>query len=94
MILHDDGHSNVIGSDALINFDKLYDYHRSFGKETFDVILTNPPFGAVIKKEESDYLNDYVLGKGKKSQKTEILFLERCFDFLKWGTGKLAIVLA
>ena len=93
MLLHDDGHSNVIGSDALINFDKLFDQHRGFEKEKFDVILTNPPFGAVVKKEESDYLDDYDLGKGRNSQKTEILFLERCFDFLKWETGKLAIVL-
>lgn len=93
MILHDDGHSNVIGNDALINFNQLYDQHRDFGKESFDIILTNPPFGADIKKEEKPYLDDYKLGKGRNSQKTEILFLERCFDFLKWGTGRLAIVL-
>ena len=93
MILHDDGHSNVIGNDALINFDRLYDQNRGFEKESFDIILTNPPFGANIKKEEKPYLDDYKLGKGRNSQKTEILFLERCFDFLKWGTGKLAIVL-
>ena len=93
MIIHDDGHSNVIGNDALVNFDSLYNQHRDFQKETFDLILTNPPFGAVIKKAESPYLDDYELGKGKTSQKTEILFLERCFDFLKWETGKLAIIL-
>ena len=57
------------------------------------MILTNPPFGAVIKKEESPYLDNYELAKGNVSQKTEILFLERCFDFLKWETGKLAIIL-
>ena len=93
MILHDDGHSNVIGNDALINFDKLYDQNRGFEEESFDIILTNPPFGAHIKKGEKPYLKDYKLGKGRKSQKTEILFLERCFDFLMSGTGKLAIVL-
>ena len=93
MIIHDDGHSNVIGNDALINFDILYNQHRDFKKEAFDLILTNPPFGAVVKKEESPYLDDYNLSKGKASQKTEILFLERCFDFLKWRTGKLAIII-
>lgn len=99
MILHDDGHSNVIGNDALIDFDKLYAQNRGFKKESFDIILTNPPFGADIKKEEKTYLEDYKLGreinseKERNSQKTEILFLERCFDFLKWGTGELAIVL-
>ena len=93
MIIHDDGHSNVIGNDALVGFDTLYTQHREFEKETFDLILTNPPFGAVVKKVESPYLDDYELGKGKNSQNTEILFLERCFDFLKSGTGKLAIIL-
>lgn len=93
MIIHDDGHSNVIGNDALVNFDILYNQHRDFKKETFDLILTNPPFGATVKKEESPYLDNYNLRKGKTSQKTEILFLERCFDFLKWETGELAIIL-
>ena len=85
--------SLCVGSDALTNFDTLYNQNRGFEKEKFDVILTNPPFGAVVKKEESDYLDNYELGEGKKSQKTEILFLERCFDFLKWETGKLVIIL-
>ena len=93
MILHDDGHSNVIGNDALINFNQLYEQNRSFEKKSFDIILTNPPFGASIRKEEKPYLNDYKFGERRNSQKTEILFLERCFEFLKWGTGRLAIVL-
>ena len=93
MIIHDDGHSNVIGNDALVDFDILYTQHREFQKESFDLILTNPPFGAVVKKVESPYLDDYELGTGNASQKTEILFLERCFDFLKPGQGKLAIIL-
>ena len=93
MIIHDDGHSNVISNDALVGFDTLYNQHRGFEKEIFDVILTNPPFGAVIKQTELPYLENYELGQGNASQKTEILFLERCFDFLKWETGKLAIIL-
>ena len=93
MIIHDDGHSNVISNDALVGFDTLYNQHRGFEKERFDVILTNPPFGATIKQIELPYLENYELGRGNASQKTEILFLERCFDFLKWETGKLAIIL-
>ena len=93
MIIHDDGHSNVISNDALVDFNTLYNQNRGFEKERFDVILTNPPFGAVIKQAELPYLENYELGKGNASQKTEILFLERCFDFLKWDTGKLAIIL-
>ena len=93
MIIHDDGHSNIISNDALVDFDNLYNQHREFEEEKFDVILTNPPFGAVIKQSELPYLENYELGKGNASQKTEILFLERCFDFLKSETGKLAIIL-
>ena len=93
MIIHDDGHSNVISNDALVGFDTLRNQHSSFDKGKFDVILTNPPFGADIKQAELPYLENYELGKGKTSRKTEILFLERCFDFLKWETGKLAIIL-
>ena len=93
MIIHDDGHSNVISNDALVGFDILYNQHSEFEKGQFDIILTNPPFGAVIKQSELPYLRDYELGKNGTSQKTEILFLERCFDFLKWETGKLAIIL-
>ena len=93
MILHDDGHSNVIGNDALVSFDTLYNQHREFQEATFDLILTNPPFTKLIKKAELPYLDDYELGKGHSSQRLEILFLERCFDFLKWETGKLAIIL-
>ena len=88
MIIHDDGHSNVISNDALVGFDTLRNQHSSFEKEKFDVILTNPPFGADIKLAELPYLENYELGKGKTSRKTEILFLERCFDFLKWGNWK------
>ena len=49
MIIHDDGHSNVISNDALVDFDVLYRQHSGFEKEKFDAILTNPPFGATIK---------------------------------------------
>lgn len=41
----------------------------------FDLILTNPPFGAVVKETEHDYLGKYVLGKDRKNQKSEILLL-------------------
>ena len=52
MILHDDGHSNVIGNDALINFDRLYEQNRGFKKASFDIILTNPTFRARLSKKD------------------------------------------
>ncbi|KKR73062.1 MAG: N-6 DNA methylase [Candidatus Nomurabacteria bacterium GW2011_GWA1_40_8] len=97
MIIHDDGHTNVIGFDALEDVNKMSEKNRGFAKNKFDVIVTNPPFGANVKRSEHPYLEKFTLGQnGKKSrdnQKTEILFIERCIEFLKAGTGQMAIVL-
>ena len=102
MIIHDDGHSNVIGADALNFMERINEVNRGFAKDKFDLILTNPPFGAQVKATERPYLGDYDLGKqadakgkakGRKNQKTEILFLERIWDFLKPETGRAAVVL-
>jgi len=51
--------------------------------------LQTAPFGAVIKDEE--LLRKYKLGE-KKTQRTEILFIERCLDLLK-GNGRMGIIL-
>jgi type I restriction enzyme M protein len=93
MIIHDDGHTNIISTDSLRDFDEISDIHKNFGKDKFDIILTNPPFGAIVKSTEKNYLDHYELGRGKKNQKTEILFIERCINFVKAKTGRIAIVL-
>jgi type I restriction enzyme M protein len=93
MILHDDGHSNVISVDSLIDIKEINIIHPRFKEHGFDLILTNPPFGAVVKESEKPYLKNYCLGKNRKTQKTEILFIEQCLKFLKPRTGRLAIVL-
>lgn len=92
MIIHDDGHTNIISTDALRNIEEITKINKEFKKNHFDIVLTNPPFGATVKSTEKDYLDKYELGKGKKNQKTEILFIERCLDFLK-PDGRMAIVL-
>lgn len=102
MIIHDDGHTNAICQDALEDIDKMTAKNNGFLKGRFDVIVTNPPFGANVKRSEHPYLEKFTLGrktdaKGKMkamdNQKTEILFIERCIDFLKPETGRMAIVL-
>lgn len=102
MIVHDDGHTNVISHDALESIEKMCTKNQGFQAEKFDLILTNPPFGSTIKKEEKPYLETFELGnvydkKGKKTarknQSSEVLFIERIYEFLKAGTGKAAIVL-
>ncbi|MCZ2249301.1 MAG: N-6 DNA methylase [Bacteroidia bacterium] len=93
MIIHDDGHTNVISTDGLEEFNHIKNINKKFTENSFDIILTNPPFGATIKNTEKNYLQKYDLGKGKKNQKTEILFIERCIDFLKPETGIIGVVL-
>lgn len=96
MIIHDDGHTNVIGFDALSDFDKFQKLNSDFKEDSFDLVLSNPPFGATIKKKECDHLKNFDLGKNneaeRKTQKSEILFIERCIEFAKSGTGRVAIV--
>lgn len=102
MIVHDDGHTNVISFDALDSIDKMHDHNQGFSKDKFNLILTNPPFGSTITKAEKPYLTGYKLGKNKDAkgkekdrirQNSEILYIERIWEFLKPGTGKAAIIL-
>lgn len=95
MIIHDDGHTNIISTDSLRFFKEIKAIHKDFKENRFTLLLTNPPFGAVVKSAEKDekYLDQYNLGEKRKNQKTEILFIERCIDFLKPGDGRMGIVL-
>jgi len=107
MIIHDDGHTNVVAADGLIAADELRDRtkNQGFKYNRFDFIVTNPPFGATVKQTEKEYLNDYRLAardadwlkpKSKRTrrpgQNTEILFIEQCGRYLDEG-GYLAIVI-
>ena len=105
MIVHDDGHTNIVGHDALDFMENLTGKHAGLAPRKFDLVLTNPPFGSMIRRVEKGdgYLEQFDLRRyvGKNypsartpaSIKTEILFLERVHSFLKPGTGRAAIVL-
>ncbi|MFL9829105.1 class I SAM-dependent DNA methyltransferase, partial [Rhodoplanes sp. SY1] len=57
------------------------------------LILANPPFGS--KEKDSDILRLYELGakhQGKKSERTEVLFIEKGLKLLR-PEGKMLIVL-
>jgi type I restriction enzyme M protein len=97
MMLHDDGHTNIRNQDALLSFDNYPDIIalRDDGKQdpsVFDIVVTNPPFGSIMKQEVMEMLGRFDLGYKKKSLPLEVLGLERSIQFLKPG-GKLAIVL-
>lgn len=77
MIVHDDGHTNIIGNDALEPLASIARKNAAFaaivgvdaenGKRDeskgFDKIPTNPPFGAVIKDDLHSYLSSYELSR-------------------------------
>lgn len=108
MIIHDDGHTNVITSDGLVSDETIFTKtnNQGFKYGTFDFIITNPPFGSTIRQSEQAYLKTYQLGKKEEDwlavkatpentrdgQSTEVLFIEQDYKFLKEG-GYLAIVL-
>ena len=77
--------SNIINTNTLSDFKQTH----ALG-DKFDIILTNPPFSFNYSNQE--VLDKYELGKGKKSEQVDVLFVEKCLSFLK-NTGKLLIVL-
>lgn len=102
LIIHGDGHSNIVNSDALVPIAQLAGKNSGLQADRFDIVLTNPPFGATVTSATHPNLGDYDLGRqhperpastARKSQKTEIVFIERAWELLKPGTGHAAIVL-
>ena len=78
MIIHDDGHSNIVGHDALDFFERpisadgkplgqnreyMLDKNKGLKPGSFDLVLTNPPFGSVVKRTEKaeGYLEQFDL---------------------------------
>jgi excisionase family DNA binding protein len=51
--------------------------------ETFDAIITNPPFGSDFT--DTSLLSTYQLGAARTSRRRGILFLERCYQLLRPG---------
>jgi type I restriction-modification system DNA methylase subunit len=129
MIIHDDGHTNVVTADGLLSAefkqpvpgesrdekDRRDSWNKNtiqgktgnfnFSYSSFDFILTNPPFGSIIKQTEKAYLHQYNFGlkevdwldtkntgiQNRANQNTEILFIEQCARYIMPG-GYLAIV--
>jgi len=89
-----------------LNGVKLAQRHLPFG--SIDVVMTNPPFGSEIPITDESILKQYDLahvweklaeggdfrntGRLQGSVAPEVLFIERCLDWLKPG-GRMGIVL-
>ena len=107
MIIHDDGHTNVVANDGLVSATEIAAKtgNSGFAYSRFDFIITNPPFGSSVKQTEKAYMNQYrfaargvdwlnpkSLASERPNQDTEILFIEQCWNYLNEG-GYLAIVI-
>jgi type I restriction enzyme M protein len=107
MNLVGDGTTGIFCEDSLEEPEKWKSETKvKIQLESFDIVLTNPPFGKEIKVVGKDKLRQYDLArewkkvndtfvktdKIKNDVQPQILFIERCFQLLKTG-GKLGIIL-
>lgn len=108
MVIMGDGKSGIFCEDSLEfpqNWQTKTQSNIQLG--TFDILLANPPFGAKIPVKGEKKLSQYPLGykwkynskiklweKGKIKEKEapQVLFIDRCLDFVREG-GRLAIIL-
>ena len=77
LIMHGDGYNNIYQGDSLSS-NKIPD-------DTFNIILTNPPF--TIPYTFPNVLEKYEMGIGKQSQELDILFVEKCIKAIKSSVG-------
>ncbi|MBX2931992.1 MAG: N-6 DNA methylase [Chitinophagaceae bacterium] len=108
MAIMGDGKSGVVNEDSLEQLENWKTISKTkIHLNDFSVILTNPPFGSKIPVSGATKLAQYELAhKWKQDKKTgdwekgkladkeapQILFIERCLQFLRVG-GRMAVVL-
>ncbi|BFM44018.1 N-6 DNA methylase [Flavobacterium sp. CFS9] len=83
---------NKIKVSIKLSLERMADIDNNYTDDArgkFDMIFTNPPFGAKVKVEK-EIADKYFLSK--YSDAPEVLFIEACYNLLKQG-GKMAIVL-
>jgi len=107
MAIVGDGRGGIFCENSLTRLAEWQTGAQEAIQGDFDIIFTNPPFGAKIMITDHDILKHYELGHKWKKKKTggweqtskvlkkqppQILFVERCLQLLKPG-GTLAIIL-
>lgn len=114
LILYDCSRISIFTANSLLSFGELVSLAEKSGippslspnMESFDILMTNPPFGTKGKITDKRILENFDLGHkwvriGREWRKTnkllasvapEILFIERCLQLLNHG-GRMAIVL-
>jgi type I restriction enzyme M protein len=115
MVMNNDGSGGLWQANTLANprtWEPEVAQQLTLG--SFDVVVTNPPFGANIVIDDERVLEQYELAaiwdrdtNGtwsmrrdshrapvlQRSQPPEILFIERCVQFLRPGSGRMAMVI-
>jgi type I restriction enzyme M protein len=84
MILNGDGKANLQELDSIKNYSEK--------NNTFDLVITNPPFGSKTIFEDPNILANYELYQNYSYRQLGVLFIERSMNLLKKG-GILCIVL-
>ena len=108
LVLLGSNNKRIFEGNALSTYHSWSDQLKTnIGFNSFDLILVNPPFGAKIPINDKEILQQFQLGfKWQKDPDTgdwqkialrefqapQILFIERCLEFLKSG-GKMVIIL-
>jgi len=108
MAIIGDGRGGIFCADSLDYSEWSPLQKERIEPDSFDVLLTNPPFGSRIPITSKSLLQQYELGhKWKRDHKTgkweitneplekqvpQVLFIERCLRLLRTG-GRMAIVL-
>jgi type I restriction enzyme M protein len=111
MLINNDGHGNLVEANSLELTPAAITQGEvaradELGFGTFDIVLTNPPFGAKIPVDDPLVLGNFELAHGwertedgtwmpgalRSKMPPEILFIERCLDWLRDG-GRMGIVL-
>lgn len=107
MALMDDGRGGIFCENSLVSSSQWSSKAQEDVREgSFDVVLTNPPFGKKLKIDESEILSLYDLGrKWKKgdngvferssllvdAQPPQILFIEKCLNLLS-NNGRMCFI--
>lgn len=108
MVMNNDGRGGLFALNALWKPTRwpIKEAQELIELGTMDYVMANPPFGTKIKVEGQDILEQFDLahtwsksgdkwvmeGTLRGAMPPEVLFIERCVQFLKPGTGKLGIV--
>jgi type I restriction enzyme M protein len=115
MVMNQGNHWNVVSENSLLPPEEWssetrqrfsIDLNADDPLGVFEVVITNPPFGADIPIERSDILRQFDLGHKwrkedgewkkqnelKAREAPEVLFIERCLDLLEEG-GRMGIVI-